>query len=136
MARLGSTTTALATAAAVSAVIYGIAGQPVRESAAATSPGPTDVVAYELRTPGSAETCVIARGADRGAGLAGVTPDANCARLLPRLGEAAFWEERQDGSIALSGEDRDPIVTFAVADGVGYESYWPQVPLLSLAEKR
>jgi hypothetical protein len=57
----------------------------------------------------------------------------NCRRLLPGIERAKFWQEKQDGTVALSANGTDPIVTFAVADGDGYESCAPALPLLSLA---
>jgi len=51
----------------------------------------------------------------------------------PGIERAKFWREQNDGTVAFSVNGVDPIVTFGVADGDGYESYAPALPLLSLA---
>ncbi|WP_348642919.1 hypothetical protein [Mesorhizobium sp. B2-8-9] len=51
---------------------------------------------------------------------------------MPGIEHAKFWREQADGSVAFS-DGVDPIVTFGVADGDGYESYAPAAPLLALS---
>jgi hypothetical protein len=68
---------------------------------------------------------------------------AECVANVPRRAGGACiarhgqidWREREDGTVAFSANGSDPIVTFAVADGDGYESYAPALPLLSLAAR-
>lgn len=73
------------------------------------------------------------RGASVSDGLSLLSAAPNCHRLLPGLEQAKFWREQNDGTVAFSANGIDPIVTFAAADGDGYESYAPALPLLSLA---
>jgi hypothetical protein len=49
------------------------------------------------------------------------------------MARAKFWQEEADGSVIFSENGIDPIVTFAVGDGVAFESIQPHVPLISLA---
>ena len=52
---------------------------------------------------------------------------------LPGIEHAKFWREQADGTVVFSANGTDPIVTFSVADGDGYESYAPAAPLLALS---
>ncbi|MER9165952.1 hypothetical protein NKI12_01000 [Mesorhizobium australicum] len=88
---------------------------------------------YRLVANGDEGACAITRGATVSDGLSLLTVAPNCRRLLPGLDRAKFWREQSDGTVAFSANGTDPIVTFAVADGDGYESYAPVLPLLSLA---
>lgn len=88
---------------------------------------------YRLVANGDEAVCAISRGAAISDGLSLLTVASTCRRLLPGIERAKFWQEKQDGTVAFSANGIDPIVTFSVADGDGYESYAPATPLLSLA---
>ncbi|WP_165349935.1 MULTISPECIES: hypothetical protein [unclassified Mesorhizobium] len=86
---------------------------------------------YHLTANGE-ETCAVERGAEVSAGLSRLTVAPNCRVLMPGIEQVKFWREQADGSVAFSENGVDPIVTFGVADGDGYESYAPATPLLAL----
>jgi hypothetical protein len=88
---------------------------------------------YKLVANGNEASCTVKRGAEVSHGLSLLTVAANCRRVLPGIEHAKFWREQDDATITFSANGIDPIVTFAVADGDGYESYVPALPLLSLA---
>lgn len=88
---------------------------------------------YRLVANGDEGACAVTRGASVSDGLSLLTVAPNCRRLLPGIEQVKFWREQNDGTVAFSADGIDPIVTFAVADGDGYESYAPALPLLSLA---
>lgn len=88
---------------------------------------------YRLVANGDQGNCAVTRGASVSDDLSLLTVGPNCRRLLPGIERAKFWRQEQDGTVAFSANGVDPIVTFAVADGGGYESYAPAAPLLSLA---
>lgn len=88
---------------------------------------------FRLAANGEEAACSVRRGGRIADGLSALTLAPDCGRVLPGIERARFWRERNDGTIAFSAEGGDPIVTFAVADGDGYESYAPAAPLLSLA---
>ena len=88
---------------------------------------------YRLVANGDEAACAVSRGAEISDGLSLLTVAPTCRRLLPGIEQAKFWREQNDGTVAFSANGVDPIVTFAVADGDGYESYAPAAPLLSLA---
>ncbi|TIT35275.1 MAG: hypothetical protein E5W65_13845 [Mesorhizobium sp.] len=88
---------------------------------------------YRLVANGDEGGCAVTRGASVSDGLSLLTVAPNCRRLLPGIEQVKFWRQQNDGTVAFSADGVDPIVTFAVADGDGYESYAPALPLLSLA---
>ena len=91
---------------------------------------------YRLVANGNEGTCAVSRGAEISDRLSLLTVAPTCRRLIPGIERAKFWREQNDGTVAFSANGIDPIVTFAVADGDGYESYAPAAPLLSLAGER
>ena len=91
---------------------------------------------YRLVANGDEGACAVSRGAEISDGLSLLTVASACRRLLPGIERAKFWREQNDGTVAFSADGVDPIVTFSVADGDGYESYAPATPLLSLASDR
>lgn len=88
---------------------------------------------YRLTANGDEAACAIQRGAEVSTGLSLLSVAPNCRKLMPGIERAKFWREEQDGTVAFSADGIDPIVTFSVADGDGYESYAPVAPLLSMA---
>jgi hypothetical protein len=88
---------------------------------------------YKLVANGDEGACAVTRGAAISDGLSLLTVAPNCRRLLPGIERAKFWRDQNDGTVAFSANGIDPIVAFSVADGDGYESYAPTLPLLSLA---
>ncbi len=88
---------------------------------------------YRLAANGGEATCAVKRGAEVSDGLSLLTIASDCRLVFPGMERAKYWHERHDGTVAFSANGVDPIVTFGVADGDGYESYEPTVPLLSLA---
>jgi len=96
--------------------------------AAGTAPAST----YRLTANGDEGACSVRRGAEVSDGLSRLTVSQNCRDLMPGIERVKFWREQADGSVAFSENGVDPIVTFSVADGDGYESYEPANPLLAL----
>ncbi|WP_214472330.1 hypothetical protein [Mesorhizobium sp. dw_380] len=111
-------------------LFHGGSGESVAEEGASSGN------AYRLVANGDEGACAVRRGASVSDGLSLLTVAPNCHRLLPGIEQAKFWREGQDGTVAFSANGIDPIVTFALADGDGYESYAPATPLLSLAGDR
>ncbi|MER8482781.1 hypothetical protein [Mesorhizobium sp. M1322] len=99
-------------------------------TANASTPSPGD---YRLVANGDEASCALKRGTEVSHGLSLLTVTANCRGVLPGIERAKFWREQDDGTVTFSANGIDPIVTFGVADGDGYESYAPTLPLLSLA---
>lgn len=89
---------------------------------------------FLLRSAGDL-ACEVVRGPATGSGGYALQPEAGCERLLPGLSEVRFWQERDDAVVVFSRDGTDGVVTFAVADGVAYESFRPASALISLAAK-
>jgi hypothetical protein len=92
----------------------------------------TDGNHYRLRSITNL-ACGLIRGAAADDGSYSLRADLDCERLLPGLSEVRFWQERDDGVIVFSRNGADDVITFAVADGVAYESFRPASALISLA---
>ncbi|TPL48172.1 hypothetical protein [Mesorhizobium sp. B2-4-6] len=105
--------------------LHGGNGQSVATEVASTN-------TYRLTANGDEAACAIHRGAEVSDGLSLLSVAPNCRKLMPGIEHAKFWREQTDGSVAFSENGVDPIVTFGVADGDGYESYAPAAPLLAL----
>ncbi|RWJ99532.1 MAG: hypothetical protein EOR42_24900 [Mesorhizobium sp.] len=106
-------------------VLHGGAVQSAAEEAGTSG-------TYRLTANGDEAACAIRRGAEVSDGLSLLTVAPNCRRLMPGIERVKFWREQADGSVAFSVNGTDPVVTFSVADGDGYESYAPAAPLLSM----
>lgn len=87
---------------------------------------------YRLTANGDEAACAVQRGAAVSDGLSRLKIAPDCRKLMPGIERVKFWREQADGSVAFSENGVDPIVTFGVADGDGYESYAPAAPLLAL----
>ena len=87
---------------------------------------------YRLTANGDEAACAVQRGARVSDGLTRLEIAPDCRQLMPGIERVKFWREQPDGSVAFSENGVDPIVTFSVADGDGYESYAPAAPLLAL----
>jgi len=85
-----------------------------------------------LTANGAEAACAVQREAPVSDGLSRVKVAPDCRKLMPGIERVKFWREQPDGSVAFSENGVDPIVTFGVADGDGYESYAPAAPLLAL----
>jgi len=129
-------------AIAIAAALYGGAqlmrapADPPVDSIVVGSIGAPEPNTYRLVANGTEAECVVSRGADISVGHSGtvarlvVAPE--CGRVLPGMDKAAFWMDREDGTVAFSADGRHDIVSFAVADGDGYESFRPRLPLIAL----
>src|SRR5262245_50154098 len=78
---------------------------------------------YRLTANGDEAACTVHRGAEVADGLSLLSVAPNCRKLMPGIERVKFWREQADGSVAFSANGTDPVVTFSVADGDGYESY-------------
>lgn len=106
-------------------VLYGGEGQGTAVETASSS-------TYRLTANGDEAACAVQRGAPVSDGLSRLDVAPDCRKLMPGIERVRFWREQADGSVAFSENGVDPIVTFGVADGDGYESYAPVAPLLAL----
>ncbi|MER8365345.1 hypothetical protein [Mesorhizobium sp. M1348] len=120
----------MATAALLGSVQLFYAGSGQSRAASESTPSSGN---YRLVAHGDEASCAVSRGAEISQGLSLLTVAPNCRRVLPGVEQAKFWREQDDGTVTFSANGTDPIVMFSVADGDGYESYAPALPLLTLA---
>lgn len=128
----------LAAGIAASAVLLSRHGSPETEGAATAAPIEATAITpdhetFRLSGPGGRGACSLTRIRDDLSGRSTVEISADCEGLLAGLSRAAIWRDRPDGSVALDDASGRTLAQFAAADGAGYESYRPALPLLSLA---
>lgn len=121
-------------AIAMAAAVYGGVHILRLEADAPPSRSASAGGAYRLVANGG-QACAVRRQQTSSA-LSVLSVDPDCGELLPGLERAKFWRDNDDGTITLSENGVDQIVVFAAADGEGYESYQPALPLLSMAALR
>ncbi|KQZ12689.1 hypothetical protein ASD44_00420 [Mesorhizobium sp. Root554] len=113
------------------AAVYGGAHILKLEADAPPSRPASVAGAYRLVANGG-QACTVERRQTSSA-ISALNVDPGCGELLPGLERAKFWRDNDDGTVSFSQNGVDPIVVFAAADGEGYESYQPALPLLSMA---
>ncbi|MDX8510647.1 hypothetical protein [Mesorhizobium captivum] len=118
----------LVTSVALFGGVQFLHGGAVQSAAEEAAPSGT----YRLTANGDEAACAVQRGAELSDGLSLLRVAPNCRKLMPGIERVKFWREEADGTVAFSENGIDPIVTFSVADGDGYESYAPAAPLLAL----
>ena len=89
--------------------------------------------AYRLTASGSDDWCAVTRHGLMDGGRSELSLDPACSKILPAMARAKFWQEEADGSVIFTENGIDPIVIFAVGDGVAFESIEPRAPMISLA---
>ncbi|MGB3387488.1 MAG: hypothetical protein WBA88_05840 [Pseudaminobacter sp.] len=88
---------------------------------------------FRLTANGDESSCAVTRHGPVSQGRSQLVLDPECRQILPAMARAKFWQEEADGSVIFTENGIDPIVTFAVGDGIAFESVQPQAPLISLA---
>lgn len=88
---------------------------------------------FRLTANGDEASCAVSRHGPVSDGRSELVLEPDCMDILPAMARAKFWQEEADGSVIFTENGIDPIVTFAVGDGVAFESIQPQAPLISLA---
>ena len=106
------------------------ASQPL---AGAAISGDTPEWGYHLRRGGGSFSCIVKRGAGLSEDLWELRVEPACEEVMPGLAEVRYWRRTDDQTVVFSRDGDDALVTFAPADGVAYETFAPDAPLLSLA---
>lgn len=87
---------------------------------------------FALQLVGVSGECRIERGIAEAGGSHDLVLDARCADLYPALAQARTWRDRADGGISLASLSGEPVVVFAVSDGLDFESIEPASPIITL----
>lgn len=107
--------------------------QPAVASASISAgPGAWDET-FRLIANGDETSCAVTRHGPVSDGRSELVVEPDCMDIFPAMARAKFWQEAADGSVIFTENGTDPIVTFAVGDGVALESIEPQAPMISLA---
>jgi hypothetical protein len=112
------------------AAVVGVRANAPAPVVAKSAAEPT-VERFVLQASGEERTCTVEKA--RGSGpTVPVTVAPGCDGLLAGLSRVRYWHEAADGTVDLSIDGRTPVVVFAEADGVAYESIEPRRPLMAL----
>jgi hypothetical protein len=87
---------------------------------------------FVLRSSATNRSCELAVEQDGASGTAQVKVEPDCAGLVPGIENVRYWQDKGNGSVSLAADGLDPVITFAIADGVAYESLEPAFPVISL----
>jgi hypothetical protein len=91
---------------------------------------------FRLENAGGQMSCIVRKGRTLSAGRSLLLPGPRCAEIFAPLGDAAVWQQRDDGTVDFIGGGGRTLVRFAQADGAGYESVRPRSKILSLVAER
>lgn len=87
---------------------------------------------YSLYRVGGSGRCSVERAGDATQGRFELVLEPDCGELDERFARVRFGQEQGDGLLSFLSEDGTPIVEFAIADGVDYESVRPEAPIFQL----
>lgn len=73
----------------------------------------------------SRTACIISRGTATTHRSNGVIAGDDCTEVWPGLAAVRNWTDNGDGTIALTDDRGETVLTLAVGDGVAYESLEP-----------
>lgn len=95
-----------------------------------------DAEHFQMRIPGRGGSCKLTKRGSAGASQSKLELGENCFALMPRLAEVRYWQEKDAGEVTLLADDGRAIVEFFPGDGVAYESYSPESPLIALTAQQ
>ncbi|WP_274425930.1 hypothetical protein [Chelativorans sp. YIM 93263] len=107
-------------------------GEPEETLTTAAIEKAKDAEYFQMRIPGRDGSCKLIKRGPVDASQSQLELGENCSALMPRLAEARYWRERDAGDVTLLADDGRTIVEFFPGDGVAYESYSPETPLIAL----
>ena len=114
----------------------------------ASDPGPgIDPMETAALTPGQTRefaianleskiSCEALRGAARTSRSLAFDPKSGCDEVWPGLSEARNWTENEDGSVILSKDNGEAVLTIAPGDGVDYEALDPDNAIITVTRLR
>jgi hypothetical protein len=102
--------------------------QPDPVVSASVGPGLKDFTVSNMEN-GSA--CLITRGRTISHRSRQVMPGEDCEAVWPGLAQARNWTQNEDGTVALTNDGGDAILTLGLGDGVDFESLEPSNAVLA-----
>jgi hypothetical protein len=124
---------AMATASVALNALHKVPASPAIDMQATASIGQASGEIFRLSSIETGASCQVVKGKLQRSGRSPLTVDPACETVLSGLNRVRFWREKPDGSVDLTGEAGEALATFAVGDGVDYESFRPRTPLLRLS---
>lgn len=111
-------------------------GPPSPPLATASSAVRADVSeVFRLEANGGDRHCTVAKADAVAGGRSVLRLASGCAALYPALVRVAYWRDDAGGTVTFTTDAGDPVVSFAVSDGLDYESFEPRNPLLALVSR-
>ncbi|PSM17538.1 hypothetical protein [Nitratireductor sp. StC3] len=90
---------------------------------------------YSLYRVGGAERCLVERAGAAAQGRFRLVLEPGCGKLDERFAQVRFGRDEGNGLLSFLSEDGTPVVEFAVADGIAYESVRPEAPIFQLLSR-
>ena len=87
---------------------------------------------FKLSVSGRDDGCTVVKKGEVEARRAELELSAECAKMMPRLADVSFWQEKAEGQLIFTAADGKPLLEFFVADGAAYESLKPVSPVVAL----
>jgi hypothetical protein len=125
-------------AVAAAIIAAGYVYLPAQESAAKID----TVVSASIAKPDSKEftvsnmengaVCIVTRGKPLSTRSREVLASGDCEQVWPGLATARNWTDNGDGTVALTNDGGEAILTLGFGDGVEYESLEPENAVLAL----
>ncbi|WP_137155930.1 hypothetical protein [Rhizobium sp. FKL33] len=111
---------------------------PVQESGAKIDPvtsasiGKPDDREFTVSNMENGAVCIVTRGKALSARSREVQAGGDCEQVWPGLARARNWTDNGDGTVALTNDGGEAILTLGFGDGVEYESLEPENAVVAL----
>ncbi|MBB1249849.1 MULTISPECIES: hypothetical protein [unclassified Rhizobium] len=111
---------------------------PAQEGAARIDPVTSASVArpdnkeFTVSNMENGAVCIVTRGKLLSSRSRQVQASADCEQVWPGLATARNWTDNGDGTVALTNDGGEAILTLGFGDGVEYESLEPENAVLAL----
>lgn len=76
--------------------------------------------------------CLITKGATTTLRSSAITAGEDCAAVWPGLVQARNWTDNDDGTVVLTDDHGEQVLTLGLGDGVAFESLEPSNAVLAL----
>lgn len=115
-------------------VAYSVISTPARDEmivgSVARAPSTEAMERFELRSSSQDGACIIVVSEPAGTDMRQMRLGPGCVALNADLDVAAYWLDRQDGSVAFLDGEGAVTAEFSASDGAAFESYKPAEPMM------
>lgn len=101
---------------------------------AALSPAPAPALTHEftIANLASSGACLASRGEAVTRRSREFAVDSGCETVWPGLASVRTWTDNEDGTVSLTDQRGEVVLTLGEADGVAFEAIEPQGALITL----